>query len=435
MSSIPTNIILIWPGTVETIPTGWTRVTELDGKFIKGSLEGVNPNVTGGQDTHTHTSPTHTHTLVNHTHSGNTARSTNDYESHGGNSANSASQDFHYHTYTTDGISGGALSSAITYQAASSLPPFHEVIFIKPTSLPVGLPDGVVTLYGTGNIPTNWDICDGEDDTPDLNGKYLRGSAADQDAGETGGATTHEHEVDHGHGSVNHSHTAGHSAVGNSTGTPRDRDNFQGGGSVVDINHKHIIYLNNASDTPANYTGDAGSAETVEPAHALVRAIQNNSGANSKPRGIIGLWLGSLATIPKGWFLCDGENDTPDLRGYYTKITESEEEVGDTAGQNTHTHAASNSHTHTAAGSHTHTGYSGWHNSVEYATGAVNDGASKPHSHASLDTCDSKTSTWNAATIQADESSNEPAHRTVAFIMFKYETYGGAAILSSVLVN
>lgn len=30
--------------------------------------------------------------------------------------------------------------------------------------------------------------------------------------------------------------------------------------------------------------------------------------------GMIMLWYGSVATIPSGWALCDGNNNTPDLR-------------------------------------------------------------------------------------------------------------------------
>lgn len=32
------------------------------------------------------------------------------------------------------------------------------------------------------------------------------------------------------------------------------------------------------------------------------------------PTGIISLWYGSVASVPAGWFLCDGTNGTPDLR-------------------------------------------------------------------------------------------------------------------------
>jgi microcystin-dependent protein len=40
---------------------------------------------------------------------------------------------------------------------------------------------------------------------------------------------------------------------------------------------------------------------------------QGESGANF-PAGVIVWWHGSIATIPAGWALCDGQNGTPDLR-------------------------------------------------------------------------------------------------------------------------
>src|SRR5262245_14075787 len=35
---------------------------------------------------------------------------------------------------------------------------------------------------------------------------------------------------------------------------------------------------------------------------------------NLLPSGVIVMWSGTIATIPSGWFLCDGTNGTPDLR-------------------------------------------------------------------------------------------------------------------------
>jgi len=32
------------------------------------------------------------------------------------------------------------------------------------------------------------------------------------------------------------------------------------------------------------------------------------------PSGIIAMWSGTIATIPSGWYLCNGSNSTPDLR-------------------------------------------------------------------------------------------------------------------------
>ena len=35
------------------------------------------------------------------------------------------------------------------------------------------------------------------------------------------------------------------------------------------------------------------------------------------PSGIISIWSGTIQTIPTGWVLCDGTNNTPDLRGRF----------------------------------------------------------------------------------------------------------------------
>jgi hypothetical protein len=37
----------------------------------------------------------------------------------------------------------------------------------------------------------------------------------------------------------------------------------------------------------------------------------------SIPSGIITMWSGTIATIPSGWFLCNGSNSTPDLRNRF----------------------------------------------------------------------------------------------------------------------
>ncbi len=35
------------------------------------------------------------------------------------------------------------------------------------------------------------------------------------------------------------------------------------------------------------------------------------------PSGIIVMWSGAIGSIPTGWYLCDGTNGTPDLRGRF----------------------------------------------------------------------------------------------------------------------
>lgn len=85
------------------------------------------------------------------------------------------------------------------------------------------------------------------------------------------------------------------------------------------------------------------------------------------PSGAIMMWSGTLATIPSGWQLCDGTNDTPDLRdrfvyGVNTSYGPGNDgDLGTTAGTITHSHSYSNlpQHNHTTCtispNPHTHT--------------------------------------------------------------------------------
>ena len=88
------------------------------------------------------------------------------------------------------------------------------------------------------------------------------------------------------------------------------------------------------------------------------------------PSGIITMWSGTIATIPSGWYLCNGSNGTPDLRNKfivgayqdssgtaYTTITGSNTQTGGSkdAIVVSHTHTATSTvtdpgHYHTAAG-------------------------------------------------------------------------------------
>lgn len=76
--------------------------------------------------------------------------------------------------------------------------------------------------------------------------------------------------------------------------------------------------------------------------------------------GMIMLWSGSIASIPTGWVLCDGQNGSPDLRNRFVTGAGDTYAVNATGGQNSITGVPSHTHTFTAntgsAGSHSHTG-------------------------------------------------------------------------------
>lgn len=54
------------------------------------------------------------------------------------------------------------------------------------------------------------------------------------------------------------------------------------------------------------------------------------------PPGMIAMWSGASNAIPTGWYLCNGQNGTPDLRNRFIVGAGDEYSVGSTGGQSTH---------------------------------------------------------------------------------------------------
>lgn len=88
---------------------------------------------------------------------------------------------------------------------------------------------------------------------------------------------------------------------------------------------------------------------------------------DSIPSGIICMWSGSIYSIPTGWALCDGTNNTPDLRDRFIVGAGKNYSVNTTGGSSTVVLQSTNlpAHTHTAnlslsglstnpSGNHTH---------------------------------------------------------------------------------
>ena len=76
--------------------------------------------------------------------------------------------------------------------------------------------------------------------------------------------------------------------------------------------------------------------------------------SNGVPSGMIAMWSGSIASVPSGWYLCDGTNSTPDLRDRFVVGAGSTYAVDATGGS---ANATLVSHTHTATSSVTDPGH------------------------------------------------------------------------------
>ena len=83
-------------------------------------------------------------------------------------------------------------------------------------------------------------------------------------------------------------------------------------------------------------------------------AFVANSLSNVLPSGVIVMWSGSVASVPAGWFLCDGTNSTPDLRDRFVVGAGSTYNPAATGGS---ANAIVVSHTHTATSAVTDPGH------------------------------------------------------------------------------
>ena len=129
-----------------------------------------------------------------------------------------------------------------------------------------------------------------------------------------------------------------------------------------------------------------------------INALQALAGGIT-PVGAVMIWYGTKATIPDGFQLADGTNGTPDMRGLFTMgigSTEGDDNLNETGGATTHSHAFG---TISAASKHAHSVFLGdSYHYVSAASGAT-DGAWAYHSHG-----------WSGTTSSNDQHTHTGAY-------------------------
>lgn len=131
------------------------------------------------------------------------------------------------------------------------------------------------------------------------------------------------------------------------------------------------------------------------------------------PSGVITLWSGSVASIPGGWYLCNGSNGTPDLRDRFVVGAGSTYAVAATGGS---ADAVVVSHTHSA----TVTDPGHTHNNVLNDTGAGQLSAAAGVAYDRFKTTSSSTtgiSVSNSTTGVSGTNANLPPYYALAYIM------------------
>ena len=166
------------------------------------------------------------------------------------------------------------------------------------------------------------------------------------------------------------------------------------------------------STTAANGTNTTQIATT-----AFVTAAVTNG----FPSGGIVLWSGSVASVPSGWFLCDGSNSTPDLRNRFVVGAGSTYAVDATGGS---ANATLVSHTHTATSVVTDPGHAHRQQGFTY-TAAAPGGMTPLASNFSTTDMGPTTSVTTGITVATTNSTegssatnaNLPPYYALAYIM------------------
>lgn len=414
------NVIIPFDGANSEIPAGFVRVTDFDERIPRHSNTGV--GATGGSDTHIHTTQPHSHVLNDHVHAVTFADWTaspsilvnrptegNSIATHGHGGANTSSMS-----------AASSSSDSPNLGSGSTLPPYYSVIYIKSLGLNAVPAKGILFTQDTLKA---FKLCDGNNSTPNLIGKFLRGAAAGGDAGSTGGTSNHTHDASHTH-TQGASHTHGGTS-GSRTGSNVLRSYREPYNSTAYYNHAHTFTTGATIAPISSYSGNAGGDALVYPPYSTLKPYKNMSGQPQLVE-VGAIALTTEATIPVGWVLCDGNNGTPNLAGLFVL---SDTTANSTGGASTHTHP-NLSHTHLSSG-HTHSGNTNGPNNPGGSSpdGGSNANSAAPTNHAHGISTDSITATYQNANIVIDAGSSIPAYIEAKYIMATVAAIGGGGAL------
>lgn len=405
------GLIVAWPDTDASIPSGWNRVTELDARHPKGVPDGTTqPGATGGATSHTHVVPDHSHDITHgHTTPTPTAAATGTVSSADGAAGTLAVSGTHTHTRpTVNSATTPSGSETPVIGPVDNDPDHAPVIWIGSDGSSFGVPPGAVALMGD-IAPAGWDTYASATD------RFLKGAAGGADGGGTvaGTLAAHSHSIAaHTHAGTNHFHTSPNAGSVSST-----LSLFSGPNSVIwQTSHSHAITIANAvSGSLTSASGGSSSNNTPgDPTHRKLRVRQNISLAYDLPVGLIALWRGSLGSMPASWQLCDGTNGTPDMFGRYARGATSA--IGDPGGGlNLHSHT-SPTHTHTTSG-HAHTSTTAPVGSgADVSATATVSVATAAHTHTLSNTNSTTPTPGNSDSGLLVETDTEPLYEEVAFV-------------------
>lgn len=336
---VPAGLIVCFDDT--SIPSGWTRFSAADDKHIIGAGSSYNVADTGGANTLTLSAKT---SNSQGGHTGSSALDATAPDSGGGDHTGNSSAGSHSHDFTV---------SATTLE-----PDYRQVVLIKADSAQPNLPAKTLILWHNPAA-----------DPSGLTQQYTADDDKMVRAGSSitsGGDNTVESVTSTTSGSHQHVHTAGQGG-----GDGQWHDTGAGG-------HSHSVTLTATFNVKEVLLGLWTDAAAVFDLAANHIAMYENT------------------TPPSGWYLCDGNNGTPDMRDYFLG-------VANNANQNT----SQGDNTLTA----THPSYS-WSHGHRTTVRTVNETTGSYGYH------HTETLGSHAHTLSLTDSDYIPAYYSLAFIMY-----------------
>lgn len=295
-ATVPVGGILPYRGA--SIPAGWERFADADGKYLMGGTD-LTHGDTGGADTVAGWS--------GDTSNGGGHSGTKGMKVYGTKGANSGSwYEIPYSQFTPP--QAGSHKHGITVgQSATLTPHGRKMQWIKKTGTP-------------GNIPVSAGVlADGElissalTAVSDYLGRLAMSDAAGANYGNnaaTASVTISPADDDHDHASTFYER----SLSGDLSGPYENTYDYERGGQIHDHDGTAEI----------TYTPNVKRAKLVHYEATAETLVE--------PGDIIG--FDPAETLPAGWYLCDGTNGTPDLTDFFIEFS-SVSNAGDTAGNNT----------------------------------------------------------------------------------------------------
>jgi hypothetical protein len=420
-STIPADLVLGWPSTAASIPSGWTRVTALDGTLPRGTSVTGTPSATGGAASHSHTIPSHAHTIAAHSHSvgGSTGTSNSSTTSARFNGASQPQADQpHSHTRpSSTGTAGASTSGSATPGTGSTnnAPPALDVIWIKS--------DGAQASYPVGCVGWATESVSGWTSYAAASGRYLKGAAAGGNGGGTSGSATHTHSIAaHSHTGTTHDHSIGSTSLSNPSSSTE-----AGYGSSSPRwlpRHTHPMDVGSAGTGSTNsVSAGTTSAVNLEPPNRRLRVLQNTGGGTQTR--IIGLFTGDAGALDPLLTLCNGANGTPDMRTWFARDVGSDS-VNSTGGSSSHNHTTP-SHTHDI-GNHSHTTNVLTSTTGSFEAPSFGDLGSSPttsHDHSSGNTGSASPGVSTTGAQTTGSATHIPPYKEVHFVRLDGTISGG----------